>query len=400
MDLFQYLFTTRFNQEKIESEFEQRQKEFEERIENHIKRKAKYKQDGAVYQKHKQDLGELMKNSLIEQKLKDNTERKVKKEKKRLELEMKQIWLETGYLQAMVKMNSHYRELISKIKILETEKPKSRKRKRSSEKDRNEKNPKKRRLTETARRTSFKPPAHIKDKSHYQQFKKKKKGGVDGYKKTLTDSELVTSRSHHSWYRYKALNDSGNKKGIEADQRYLGQVLTIPKFRDILFDFGWFYKDLDKHYVFVGKIVNFVHLQFDDLRSHKHFNVYATQIDSLKINKEDQLSYINVNKLDLAEITSKDKYEILLGGVDGGKSAKDGPNDKFQRLQQTSAIKSEAIRVKVYFNDVHKVNKEDIIKTEKEDGRGCNYEVIGEFIYYRKFEKIPLYYLITFNTES
>ena len=401
MDQFQYLFTTRFNQEKIESEFDEKQKEIEERIENHVNRKAKYKEDGAVYQKQKQELAELMKNSLVEQNTKDKTQRKVKKEQKRLELEMKKIWIETGYLQAMIKMNSYHRNLISKIKILETEKPKSRKRKRSSDKDRNETNRKKRRFTETARRkSSFKPPGYVKDKSYFQRFKQNKNGGVDGYMKILTDSELVRSTTHNSWYWFKALSDSGNKKAIQGDQRYLGQVLTIPKFRSLLFDFGWFYKDLDKHHVFVGKIIKFVYLQFDELRSHKYFNVYATQIDSLKINEEHQLSYINVNKLNSAEKTSKDKYEILLGGVDGGDSAKDGPNDKFQRLQQTSAIKSEAIRIKVYFNDVHKVEEDDIIKTEKADRRGCNYEVIGEFTYYRKFDKIPLYYLITFNTES
>lgn len=409
MDQFQYLFTTRFNQEKIESEFDQKQKEIEERIEKHINRKAKYKQDGAVYQKQKQDLAELMKNSLIEQRLKDKTERKVKKEKKRLESEMKKLWVETGYLQAMIKMNSYHRDLISKIKILETEKPKSTKRKRSSDKDRNETNRKKRRLTETARTTisetarrksSFKPPGRIKDKSHYNRFKPKKSGGVDGYMKMLTDSELIRSTSRNSWYWCKALIDSGNKKAIQSDQRYLGQVLTIPRFRDLLFEFVWFYKDLNKQYVFVGRIIKFVYLQFDELRSHKHFNVYATQIDSLKIDEKYQLSYINVNKLNSAEKTSNEKYEILLGGADGGDSAKDGANDKFQRLQQTSAIKSEAIRVKIYFNDVHKVEKDNIIKAEKEGGRGCNYEVIGEFIYYLNFDKIPLYYLITLNTES
>ena len=141
--------------------------------------------DGAVYQKQRQDLADLMKTSLMKQKLKDKKERAVKKEKKRLASEMKKIWMKTGCLKAMIVMNSHHEDLISKIKILEMEKPKSRKRKRSSAKDRNGTNPDKRRVTETGtttisdtsgRKSSFKPSGHIKDKSFRDQFKKKKKG--------------------------------------------------------------------------------------------------------------------------------------------------------------------------------------------------------------------------------
>ena len=91
---------------------------------------------------------------------------------------------------------------------------------------------------------------------------------------------------------------------------------------------------------------------------------------------------------------------ILLGGADGGDSEKDGPNDEFQRLHKRSSIKSEAKRVKIQFNDAHKVEKAEIIKTKKEDRKGCHYQVFGELIHYRNFDKIPVYHLMTFNTES
>ena len=121
------------------------------------------------------------------------------------------------------------------------------------------------------------------------------------------------------------------------------------------------------------------------------YRIYAITIDELKVNKHDQLSFFNVDKLESATKSRAAIYQIY-ASVNRKRSLKskswsDGMNESYQALKSNNLMNSEAIRFRIFFN--HAIKKGD-----------SEYKVITEIFYYMHSDKTPIYYLTTFTTTS
>ena len=283
--------------------------------------------------------------------------------------------------------------------------------------------------------SGFKPPRHVKDKSEYNKFKKQKRS--DGpYIDTIKDNEQLDITTS-DWFFLINFVKSRNKIQILKDERMMNAILTADILKQILLNFEafkfdgldqdklidalsteecllysilkdiknvWKCSDNNNDDVCIGRINRFEALTFEDTRADEDFNVYIKQIDERKVNKDDQLSFLNVSKLEIAQVTGTQKYNVFIGCDKYETLTNPIINSKYKKLREKSLFGSTAIRLKIYFNHIAKMqqNYNTFNRYDKSIGKlhGCEYKAIIELIYYLGTEKVPVYYFAALNTTS
>ena len=281
--------------------------------------------------------------------------------------------------------------------------------------------------TITRKSQSFKPP----------RFKRPTRESTNSrtYVDKITKPELIKSK----WFWYKNSQDSLNKSVLLKDEKYVNGILTGDVFYEIMkdtksFENGdeeneqiissltlensllysllrdvknvWFFTNNNGDNIYISRILKLDYLTFDDVRFDKDYNIYLSEFDEVKINKNNQFSYLNISELAASKVTEQRKYEIVIG-LDKHRTLKsDIINKKFQMMKDNSLINSDAIRIKIFFNhtEITKENYNNIDQQVMKHGKigkhGREYKVITEISYYVNFEKIVRYYCTIFSTSG
>ena len=444
------VYVTRDKQMRLKAELEEKQQQIVQLIKNHQENKRLFAQKKALLLQKKNIITSLGNN--VTRPKRDELIAQVKTETKELQTYVRELSQKEGALREMLKAHKARKKDIENmvlvqqsnrngelILIINTKRPRdnendddiiSKRRKLSNsvkpktaipakkqtkDKQKDKANAKTRRKSK-----KFNKPGYVKSAEDYDKFKEKNDAGND-YIYKLSKGEEVTSGSK-KWYwlrnylksknSYLIMNDMQFMKGLlsgHIEDQIIQNLELFQKGKEIqnsewhikdsmlysiLQDLNQFMnkdRDNDKFICF-GRMSGMEYLAFSELRRDPEFQRYVTEIDQLKINPQDQLTFIDLTKLAEAIETGYDIYSISLGfGVHGkkdniNKKNQDSINEKFKKLQELNLMKSEGWKLKLFLNHAQIFN-----------GR---YKVIMELIFYLEGEKIPVYYFVNIQSTS